>query len=398
MSIFLFLSILGIITSTVFTAMTLVASCKYLIARRQRSRQVLNFFPPVSILKPLHGAPNYLEECLEDYFKLDYPEYELLFCARRPDDAGLAIAAKLASRYPDVPVTILHSGQPPWMNARCYSMSLMAEAAKHEILVITDADVPVAPGYLREMVAPFQNPAVGAATCVYRGNPIDGGFGEELEALGMSVEMTSGVLVAQMLEGIRFALGPSTAVRKSSLARIGGFAQLAGYAADDYMLGHLVAEAGETVVLSDHVIDHLILKSGFWKSIEHQLGWMRSTRFSRPKGHFGTMLTFSVPFGLAALGAAALMHQLRLGVALLLFTVLIKMLQSMVVGGLVVRSRRSVLLSFLYPLRDLIGFFLWAASYAGNRLRWHGRIFVLEPGGTIHPADDPIPMPRSGPA
>ena len=380
----LFLSIAGIITSTIFTMMAFVASWKYLTARGRRRRQELDFTPPVSILKPLHGAPAHLEECLEGYFKLDYPEYEILFCARRAEDAGLAIARRLAERYPRIPVRILTSGEPPWINARCYSMHLMAEAARYELLVATDADVPAGPEYLRTMVAPFRDAQVGASTCVYCGNPIDGGFGEQLEGLGMSVEMTSGVLVAEMLEGVRFTLGPSTAVRKAVLKQIGGFQRLSGYAADDYMLGHLVAEAGSTVVLSDQVIDHLILRSGFWKTLEHQLSWMRSTRFSRPMGHLGTVLTFSVPYGLLGMIAGLLLGRPLAGLALLGFTLALKTAQSMVVGGLVVRSRPAVLLGFLYPLRDLIGFFLWVASYWSNKLQWHGRVFELEPGGTMH--------------
>jgi ceramide glucosyltransferase len=382
---FLFLlGVAGIATSTVFTAMVFIAAGRHLIARGRKRRQIFDFTPPVSILKPLHGSPAYLEECLEGYFNLDYPEYELLFCARHPEDAGLAVAAKLAERYPRISVTILHSGEPPWMNARCFSMHLMASSARHDLLVATDADIPVTPEYLREMVAPFRDPQVGAAFCVYRGDPIDGGFGERLEALGMSVEMTSGVLVAQMLEGLRFTLGPSSAVRKSSLQRIGGFERLGGYAADDYMLGYLVAEAGETVALSGHVVNHLILRSGFWKSIAHQLSWMRSTRFSRPRGHFGTALTFSTPFGLLVLLGGILVHHALWGAALFGFTLLLKILQSIMVGGIVVRSRQAVWQAFLFPLRDLIGFLLWVASYGSNRLQWHGKIFELEPGGTMH--------------
>jgi ceramide glucosyltransferase len=382
--ILLLLSLAGILTSTIFTLMAFAATGKYLSERRQRRRQGFDFTPPVSLMKPLHGSPKHLEECLEGYFQLDYPEYELIFCARKVEDAGLAVARKLAERYPRIPVTILHSGEPPWMNARCYSMHLMAHAARHDLLVATDADIPVGPEYLREMVAPFRDPAIGVSTCIYRGLAIDGGFGEGLEALGMSVEMTSGVLVASMLEGMRFTLGPSCAVRKQTLARIGGFERLGNYAAEDYMLGFLAAEAGETVALSGHIVEHLILRSGFWKTIEHQLSWMRSTRFSRPMGHLGTVLTFSVPFGLLGLLAGLLLGRPLLGLSLLAFTLLLKTAQSMIVGGMVVRSRSAVVKSFLYPLRDFIGFLLWAASYTSNKLHWHGRVFELEPDGTMH--------------
>jgi ceramide glucosyltransferase len=377
------IAILGILTSTIFLGLVLIAAVRF-NARTPAAPVADSALPPVSLLKPIHGSPAYLEECLDGYFQLDYPQYELLFCARRADDSGLEVARALAARYPKIPVTFLHSGEPPWMNARCYSMHLMAEAAQHDLLVMTDADVPVPPQYLREMVVPFQNPQVGASTCVYRGNPIDGGFGERLESLGMSVEMTSGVLVSEMLEGVHFTLGPSSAVRKSSLARFGGFERMGSYAADDFMLGYLVAESGQTVALSSHVVDHLILRSGFAKSLGHQLSWMRSTRFSLPKGHLGTGLTFALPYGLLALVGGALDHRVRLGVELLAFTVLLKMIQSIVVGGMVVRSKLAVQLAFLYPLRDLIGFFLWAASYASNKLHWHGKIWELETGGTMH--------------
>ena len=384
----LLLSLAGIVTSTIFTAMAFVACGKFLSARRRRAQMACDYTPAVSLLKPLHGSPAHLEECLDGYFKLDYPEYELIFCARRPEDAGLAVARKLAERY-QIPVQILTSGEPPWMNARCYSMKWMAQAARHHLLVITDADIPVGPEYLRQMVAPFRTPQVGAAFSLYRGIPIDGGFGEALEALGMSVEMTSGVLVAAMMEGVRFTLGPSSAVRKSTLEHIGGFERMGSYAADDYMLGYLVAEAGQTVAISDVVVDHLILRSGFWKTIEHQLSCMRSTRFSRPMGHLGTALTFSVPYGLLGLIAGVLAGHPLLGLSLLLFTFALKTAHSIVVGGLVVRSRQAIALAFLYPLRDLIGFFLWAASYLSNKLHWHGRVFELEPGGTMH-------LPESG--
>lgn len=385
---FLFLGLLGLLTSSIFEGMTFFAALRYLFMRRRRTRQPLDFTPPVSIIKPLHGSFPDLEAYLEGYFKLDYPNYEILFCARQPNDAGLAIARKVSLRYPHIPVRILTSGEPAWLNARCYSLYLMAKAARHDIIVMTDADIPAKPDYLRNMVAPFRDDNVGVITCVYRGTAVQGGFGERLEGLGMSVEMTSGVLVAQMMEGIRFTLGPSTAVRRRALEAIGGFEAIQSYAADDYMLGYLAAERGEGVVLSDYIIDHCIMKAGFFKCMEHQLSWMRSTRFSRPSGHLGTGLTFAVPYGVLVCISAWLLGHPWLGAAALAFTVVTRMLQSILVGGCVVHDSQAVWLSFLYPLRDFMGFFFWIASYFSNRIRWHGRIFILLPGGILQRPED----------
>ena len=377
--ILLFLGLLGILTSTIYLALVLAAVFRF----RRRRKTAGSFTPPVSLLKPLHGAEPGLREYLAGFFLQDYPEYEILFCARSESDLGLSIAHELAAKYPKIPVRILTSGEPPWPNARCYSLNQMKAAARHDILVITDSDVRVKAEYLREVVKPFRQEETGLVTCVYRGAAAQGGFWARLEALGMSVEMTSGVLVAEMLEGMHFALGPSMAVRKKCVDQIGGFERLGDYYADDFMLGNLVAEKGNTVVLSDHVVDHCIVNKKLEKSLAHQWNWMKSTRFSRPKGHLGTGLTFGLPFGLLAFMAASLLGHRKLGVELLEWTILARVLQSMLVGWFVVKDEAAVWLAWLYPLRDLMGSVLWMASYVTRRVSWRDDLFEITGGGTV---------------
>ena len=130
-------------------------------------------------------------------------------------------------------------------------------------------------------------------TCPYRGVAAEGGLWARLEAVGMSVEMTAGVLAARAVEGMRFVLGPTMAFRRETIQRMGGFKVAADYHGDDFVLGNDTWKHGETVVLSHHVIDHMVINSSFWASMKHQVRWMKSTRFSRPAGHLGTSLTFS---------------------------------------------------------------------------------------------------------
>src|SRR5207253_685229 len=163
-----------------------------------------------------------------------------------------------------------------------------------------DSDVFVAPNYLREVAPPLTDAKLGVVTCLYRGLPV-GGLWARLEALGMSVEMTSGVLIANMLEGMKFALGPTMATRKDVIEKIGGIAQLGDYCADDYVIGNLADAAGYENALSSHVIDHVVLSHDWTNSWGHQVRWMKSTRYSRPKGHFGSGLTFAAPFGILGL-------------------------------------------------------------------------------------------------
>jgi ceramide glucosyltransferase len=384
--ILLIFGFVGILTSTIYLVLVFAATIRF----RRRPKTMTAFTPPVSVLKPLHGAEPGLGEFLEGFFQLDYPEYEILFCARHEADPGLAIARDLSKKYPRVPVRIMTSGEPPWPNARCFSLNEMKSAARHEILAITDSDVRVEPGYLRAVVEPFRQEKTGLVTCVYRGVATQGGFWARLEGLGMSVEMTSGVLVAEMLEGMRFALGPSMVVRKSCVDQIGGFEKLGDYYADDFMLGRLVAESGSIVVLSDHVIDHCIVNTRFEKSLGHQWNWMKSTRFSRPMGHLGTGLTFGLPFGLLVFAAAAIIGKPWLGLAPLAWTVAARVFQSVLVGWYVVKDRDAVRLACLYPLRDLMGSLLWMASYASRRVGWRDDFFELRKRGVVRliPAEE----------
>jgi ceramide glucosyltransferase len=385
MAVFLLLcAVAGTVSSTVYLALALVA------ARRFRRRADIGgareaapaAWPPVTILKPLHGFEPRLEECLESFFALDYPDFELVFAARDAADAAWPTVARLQARYPQVRTSILYTGAPRYSNAKVSALERMVDAAAFSQLIITDSDARVPVDCVRVIVRPLLDPAVGLVTCLYRGVPI-GGMCSQLEALGMSVELTAGVLVADMLEGMKFALGPLMATRRDVLDLVGGIASLGEYCADDYVLGARTDAAGKRVVLSDLVIEHVVVNRTLSASLQHQARWMRSTRFSRPKGHVGTGLTFALPFGLLGLAAAVADHRAGVGVALFGWAVLNRMLLSVVVGWGVVRDPEARRRCWLYPLRDLLGFGIWCSSFAGADIVWRDDRYTLEPGGLM---------------
>jgi ceramide glucosyltransferase len=386
MRILLGIGLLGLLTSSIFWGLVLAGGWRFL-GRRRKAKPI--FMPPVTLFKPLHGAELDLEAHLETFFQQDYPQYEILFGARVSTDAGLETARRVAARYPKVPVKFLLTGEPWYVNAKVSTLELMEKAASHDIFIVSDSDVRVSPEYIREVVAPFADAKVGAVTCLYRG--IAGtGLWSKLEAAGMSIEMSSGVLVADLLEGMQFTLGPTMALRRSCVQQIGGFGKLGAYCADDFVLGNAIAGNGHTVVLSTHAIDHMVLNSSFADSQKHQIRWMKSTRFSRPKGHFGTSLTFSVPFGLVSALAAALLHHPLLALGLLSYSVLTRVLLALVVGGLVVHDHHLLRTALLYPVRDLLGFVYWAASYGDNTIVWRNQLYRLAPGGLMVAPDESI--------
>ena len=389
------LAVFGLITSTVFVGIVLWVVPGYLRERRVALAALAarpGFTPPLSLFKPLNGTEPGLEPQLESFFLQDYPEYEILFCARSPEDQGLAAARRVAARYPNIPVKFLStSGQPDYINDKVISMEKMESEAAHSIFVISDSDVLVTPDYLRAVALPFADPRVGGMCCLYRGvaAPRNGsrrGLWARLEAVGMSVEMSAGVLAARVMEGMQFTLGPTMAFRRETIRRMGGFKVTADYCADDFILGNETHKLGETVILSHHAINHIVLNLSFLASMKHQIRWMKSTRFSRPKGHFGTALTFSMPFGLLALAACIWLGHPLWGLALLAGAVFTRLALSIAVGRLVVQDPSWLNLIVLYPIRDFMGFCFWAASYLSSRILWRGRVFELLPGGKMRAA------------
>jgi ceramide glucosyltransferase len=378
------IGLFGLVTSTISALLALIGLLRF--RWRRKDAAPADFCPPVSLLKPLHGAEPNLEAHLESFFRQDYPEFEILFCARTANDAGLEIARRVAKRYPRIPARFLVTGEETYINAKVSSLERMAATARHDIWIISDSDVRVTPNYVREVAAPFTSNKVGAVTCLYRG-VADGSVWSQLEAAGMSVEMTSGVVTANLLEGMKFALGPTMAVRRRCVEKMGGFGWLGPYCSDDFLLGAKVAEQDETVVLSHHVIDHIILNLSFAASVQHQVRWMKSTRFSRPLGHLGTALTFSVPFGLLACVTGMAMHRPIFGLLLLAYSVVQRMILAAAMGIFGVEEHHPLRAILLYPLRDLIGFGCWAASYADSTILWRGTRYRLTRGGLMHAVD-----------
>ena len=327
------------------------------------------------MLKPVHGLEARLKENIESFFRQDYPDYEILFAADDADDPALEVVREVCARYPHIRSRVLVTGT-PWPNPVGLRVSLHGEAAAHEILVTTDSDVEVSPRYLREIVPPLLDPQVGMVTCVYRGKNA-AGFFSGLTAIGMSVEMTAGVLVANLLEGMKFGLGPTTVVRKDSLASIGGYSALRDYIAYDFAIGNLIAKAGYRVVLSGHIIDHVVNQKSFRRMWQNQLRWAQSTRYSRPKGHFGSGLIFAIPYGLLGFISAVMLGRWRLGTFLLGATVLNRLAEAWFVGWTVVRDPQGRRAPWLYPLRDLLGFCVWFASYLNLRYVWRDSRFEL---------------------
>jgi ceramide glucosyltransferase len=374
----LIVALIGTLSSAIFLGLTFLGVMKFRSEVRKQVRRIpeQSYLPAVSVLKPVHGLEARLRENIESFFRQDYPDYEILFAADQADDAALDVVREVCARYPHIRASVLITGT-PWPNPVVHSFHRLAEAAAHDILVTTDSDVEVDMQYLREIVVPLLDPQVGMVTCVYRGKNA-AGFFSGLTAIGMSVEMTAGVLVANLLEGMKFGLGPTTVVRKDALASIGGYTALKDYIAYDFAIGNLIAKAGYRVVLSGHIINHVVNQASFRSMWQNQLRWAQTTRYSRPKGHFGSGLIFAMPYGLLGFFALAGLGHWATGLLVLGVALMNRLAEAWLVGWGVVRDPEIRRAPWLYPLRDLLGFAVWFASYLNLRYVWRDSRFELK--------------------
>jgi ceramide glucosyltransferase len=381
-----YVALTGTVTSTIYCLLVLVGAWRFARRKRREDRLPQNYLPPVSVLKPLHGMEPDLEENLTRFFELDYPEFELLFCARHEEDAGLRMAKRVAERYPGVRAGFLLCGEPLFPNAKMWSMAALARAASYETLVTSDADARVSRDYLRRCVQEMADPKRALASCLYVGRTT-GGLAAQLDAVGKSVEMSGGIFVADMLEGgTRFALGVTMILRRDAFERAGGFEDLGQYYAEDFVLGQRLAEQGFGVRMSNYVVRLMVLPQGLAASFRDQLRWMKSTRRSRPVGHLGTGLTFALPFGVLGLVWGVATGHAALGELWLLVSCVNRWVMAAVVLW-ALEDEEAGWPTFIYPLRDLLGFAVWVASYMGDRMQYHGGAYSLGVGGRFEPID-----------
>jgi ceramide glucosyltransferase len=356
--------------SLVYCVLTLIAARRYLSVRPPAA-QVL---PPISVLKPLAGVDEGLEQNLRTFFEQDYPDFEVLLAVRTSADPAVEVVHRLQARYPQVPSRLIFTGEPPYPNAKVYSLDRMLAVASHDLIVMADSDVRVTSEMLRTVAAEFEDPRLGLATCPYRGVP-GSSFWSVLEALGLNTEFLSGVLVARMLDGMKFALGPTIVARRHVLAKIGGFDQLKDFLAEDFVMGKLAADAGFGVILSSYVIEHRIGSQTFGSNLRHRLRWCRSTRRSRPWGYVGQVFTNPLPPALLLWLAWPALWPLAVA------TIAMRGMAGWATAGWVLRDGLAVRRWWLVPVQDVASFLVWLGGFFGNTILWRGRRYYLRADG-----------------
>jgi len=352
--------------SLVYCLLVMVAARRYLAEPLPPAGSL----PAFSVLKPLCGHDEGLEENLRSFFTQDYPQFEIVFGAHHEGDPALAVVRKVIEEYAGrVPARIIITGESPIPNAKAYSLNRLVREAQYDLLVMGDSDIRVPRTLLRQAANELNDPndpKVGLITCPYRA--VGGStIWSRLEALGMNTELLGGVLVARMLEGMRFALGCTVAVKRNVLDAMGGFTYLQEFLAEDFVIGQRAAQLGHKVLLSSAVIEHRIGSQNMLHNLSHRLRWARSTRRSRPAGYWGQIFTYPIPLALmlvALHGVAWPALPLTLG---------LRAAAAAATGVYVVRDPLFYPQLWLLPVQDVLGFLVWIGGFLGDTIVWRDR-------------------------
>ncbi|ASL41925.1 hypothetical protein bAD24_I00455 [Burkholderia sp. AD24] len=339
-------------------------------------------FPPVTIVKPLHGNEWALLANLSSFCQQDYPgPVQFLFGVHDSDDPALQTVDDLRRLHPGADITVVADARLYGPNRKISNILNMLPQARHDVLVFADSDVSVCPDYLRNVIGELQKPGVGLVTCVYRGAP-DPGFWPRLSAKATNYQFLPGVVTGLALGLARPCFGQTIVMRRDTLEKIGGFTPFVRHLAEDHAIGEAVRMIGEKVVIPPFTISHACVETSAMQLIAHELRWSRTIRSVDPLGHFGSALIHPLAFALLgvvfsggaawAWGLAVLAMSARLALKLL--------------SDRALRQARRDL--WLLPLWDIVSFAIFVASFWSSRVIWRGFSFKVDGDGLLSAQPD----------
>ena len=338
--------------------------------------------PSVSLLRPLVSGTPGLEENLAALCDLGVP----VVAGVEPNDRGIEDAVRrVRERAGSGSLTVVAAEGPAGANRKISKLIAMLPRAHGEIIVLTDGDIVVPPGYLEAVLVPFAEPAVGMVTCPYRsvgGSSIT----TRIDVILTNAGFLPSLALAERLEGVRFGLGATIAIRREVLDAIGGLEPLLDLLADDWALADRTRRAGHRIVLAPLLLDHRV-GAERWRAVwRRHLRWARAARAVRPAGFAGMILTHG---GLPALGLAAAGGGLAATSWLAAYT-LVRC------AGAAANARRTGLTPgdlLLLPVADAIALALYVSGLFARSVSWGGTRLQVRPDGTVRPL---VETPRTG--
>jgi ceramide glucosyltransferase len=356
---------------------------QWLVALRfplhQRLPHTAGYAPGLTLLKPLKGCDGSTEACLRSWMTQDYSgKVQILFGVASADDPVCEIVRRLLAEFPSLDAQLVVCGPLQGANLKVAKLTELERIAKYEVLVISDADVRVPPDFLANFIVPLQKPEVGLVNCFYRlANASTWAMG--WEAVAINGDFWSQVLQSQSLKPLDFALGAVMATRRQQLQEIGDFAALVDVLADDYQLGHRIAERGHRIALAT-VVAECWSEPMHWAAVwKHQLRWARTIRVCQPLPYFFSVLSNPTFWPLLWLAVYPDRFSLAFGAGCWL----VRMWSARDLQQRLMQRPVFWTGVWLTLVKDLLQLAIWLLAFLGNRIEWRGERMLLRPDGTM---------------
>jgi ceramide glucosyltransferase len=330
--------------------------------------------PPVTLLKPLHFDEPRLKQNLASFCRQDYAgPVQIVFGVQDPLDPAIRIVEGLKTEYPALDIELVIDTRIYGANRKVSNLINLVERAKYDMLVLSDSDIEVEPGYLRAIAASLEGG--GAVTCLYTGTALPN-IWSRLVAMGINYQFIPNVLFGTRAGLAAPCFGSTIGLRKDLLRRIGGMEAFSNLLADDYEIGRAVREHGLSTRLAPVVVAHTCTETSGREMFAHELRWARTIRMLNTYGHWGSLVTHGLPLALIGLMLDFTLFGGVVAVTTLAGRLVLKWRMDRVLGA-------SAGPAWLLPLRDLISFAIFLGSLFGGNVRWRGARFAVAPDGAL---------------
>jgi len=336
--------------------------------------------PPVSILKPLRGVDDRLLDNLAGFCRLDYPDYEIVFCVQGASDPALRVARKVKEMHPGRDISIVVSDCGEGLNPKVSNMIPGYAAARHPLVMISDSNVAPSRGYLREAVSRFRDPGVGMVTHLVRGVGAKT-LGARLESQHLNSFILPSVCFLDRMLSMPCVVGKSMLMRRSDLDALGGLRGVKDYLAEDYILGERFRKAGKKVVVSSSPVDTVAVYRSVGDFLSRHARWNRMRLSIAGPAYFAELLANPVALALPMVAASGADPS-----ALRIAGLVVAVKAVMDLGlFLALGDRSSARWAFLGPARDLLALGLWFSAFFSRKVEWRGRTLRITRGSRLVP-------------
>jgi ceramide glucosyltransferase len=341
------------------------------------------FAPVVSILKPLKGCDETTAESLASWFKQNYAgQIQILFGVADANDPACKIVQELLQKNHGSDAQLIICAENLGANAKVSKLAQLEKLAKHDLILISDADVRIPSDFLTNFVAPLRYEKIGLVNCFYRlANPTTTAM--QWEAVAINADFWSQVLQSQTLKPLDFALGAAILLRRKNLQEIGGFASLANCLADDYQLGNRIFKNGHRIALCPVVVECWDAPMNWTQVWKHQLRWARTIRVCQPLPYFFSILSNASLWPLIWLCVSTAATKTFCAPLAAIIFLLIRIVLAQNLQRRFTPERNLVSPFWPVPVKDLLQAAIWFCAFAGNTVEWRGRKMKLRRDGTL---------------